>query len=452
MWVHPSPYAHKTTALLCILLLLHLQLGTAGCGQSLTMPLPAPPVGAPTVIPLTPDHPISVALRNTAFAGATAMEVNRDVGTFRMIFPDDGRLLSGHFVQRGAEWEITQFDFASGDKSATMFLNPSTRQVTAIRTVEGDEWKPSNTNSALAINQLSATSRLGSYFEANAELMQLEADLVGKSDAAFFLPIFTTILIIWLICANFFGICTGLPIIFAAITAILISMPPPENPEPEPTPGVNNPPVARDDAFTTSEDTPVNGDVLADNGSGVDSDPDGDALSVALATGPANGSVVLQIDGSFSYTPDMGFSGMDTFVYQLADGNGGTDLATATITVTPVNEPPDAMDDEFTVEIEFAVSGNLFLDNGHGPDTDPDGDTFVVCEVEGAASNVGMTINFPSGASVIVMANGDFTYDSIGGVALVQGKSDTFTYTICDGNGGSDTATVTVTVTFGNPE
>jgi hypothetical protein len=63
-----------------------------------------------------------------------------------------------------------------------------------------------------------------------------------------------------------------------------------------------------------------------------------------------------------------------------------------------------------------------------------------------------MTINFPSGASVIVMANGDFTYDSIGGVALVQGKSDTFTYTICDGNGGSDTATVTVTVTFGNPE
>jgi len=59
------------------------------------------------------------------------------------------------------------------------------------------------------------------------------------------------------------------------------------------------------------------------------------------ASDPAGGSVILNPDGSFAYTPDAGFTGTDTFVYTASDGNGGTAIATVTITVTkPLVGPP----------------------------------------------------------------------------------------------------------------
>ena len=84
----------------------------------------------------------------------------------------------------------------------------------------------------------------------------------------------------------------------------------------------SDPPVAEDDAETTDEDTPVNIKVL-DNDSpapltvtGVDSD-----------NGPSNGKVTLKPDGSFDFTPDPNFNGVDSFVYHISDGNGGMDAA-----------------------------------------------------------------------------------------------------------------------------
>jgi large repetitive protein len=106
---------------------------------------------------------------------------------------------------------------------------------------------------------------------------------------------------------------------------------------------VTNPaPVARNDAFTTAEDTVVSGSLLANNGSGADTDPDGDALTVATVpvTGPTNGGVVINADGTFTYTPNANFFGTDTFVYRVTDANGATSTATATITITSVNDAP----------------------------------------------------------------------------------------------------------------
>lgn len=95
-------------------------------------------------------------------------------------------------------------------------------------------------------------------------------------------------------------------------------------------PVTNQPPVAVDDAVTTAEETTVIVKVL-DN----DLDPENDTLSVAVQTEPANGGVEILPNGRILYTPIAGFSGTDTFVYIIDDGNGGTANATVTVTVNP---------------------------------------------------------------------------------------------------------------------
>ena len=83
-------------------------------------------------------------------------------------------------------------------------------------------------------------------------------------------------------------------------------------------------------------------------------------------------------------------------------------------------------------------------------DIDIDGDTLTVTQVNGSGANVGSTFTLPSGANLTVNAAGDFTYDPNGAFEYLdsgQRATDTFTYQIDDGNGGTETATVTVTIT-----
>ncbi|MCB1887925.1 MAG: tandem-95 repeat protein, partial [Rhodocyclaceae bacterium] len=101
---------------------------------------------------------------------------------------------------------------------------------------------------------------------------------------------------------------------------------------------VNDAPVANDDSGTTQEDVPVTftaAELLAN-----DSDIDGDTLTID-SVGPAtNGTVVLNPDGTVTFTPTANFNGTASFVYTVSDGNGGTDTATVTLTVDPDNDPP----------------------------------------------------------------------------------------------------------------
>ena len=114
---------------------------------------------------------------------------------------------------------------------------------------------------------------------------------------------------------------------------------------------VNDPPVADDDTGTTDEDTPVTVPVL-----GNDSDIDGtlDPASVAVTTNPANGAASDNPDGTITYTPDPDFHGTDTFEYQVCDDDGACDIATVTITVDPVNDGPDAVNDSDTTDEDSA--------------------------------------------------------------------------------------------------
>jgi glucose/arabinose dehydrogenase len=96
---------------------------------------------------------------------------------------------------------------------------------------------------------------------------------------------------------------------------------------------VNDPPLAQTDAATTEEGLPVMLDVLIN-----DSDPESDTLSIASITQPANGAATH--DGAaVTYSPNPGYSGVDTLTYTIEDGHDGTDTATITITIN-ANQPP----------------------------------------------------------------------------------------------------------------
>jgi VCBS repeat-containing protein len=203
----------------------------------------------------------------------------------------------------------------------------------------------------------------------------------------------------------------------------------------------NRAPVSSDDAYTGNQDAPLN----VNAGAGVlanDTDPDGNTLTAIKVTDPTHGTVILNSDGSFIYTPNAGFHGADTFTYKANDGQLNGNTATVTITV---NAPPTAVADSNATDQNTLASGNVLTN-----DTDPDaGDTLTVSAVNGSAANVGTQITLASGALLTVNANGTYSYDPNGSFAsLPQGQSatDSFTYTISDGHGGTSSATVTITV------
>ncbi|NET44443.1 Ig-like domain-containing protein, partial [Okeania sp. SIO2B3] len=193
-------------------------------------------------------------------------------------------------------------------------------------------------------------------------------------------------------------------------------------------PSENNPPVAGDDNVSTAENTPVTFPFSSN-----DTDPDGDTVLIDSfdSSSTNGGSVSLNLDGTFTYTPPTDFSGTDTFNYTVSDGNGGTDTATVTISVTaaaPDNSPPTAGADSATTTFNTAVTINVLAN-----DSDPDEDNISVISADSTSANNG---------NITVNSDNTVTYTPADGFT----GTDTFTYTIDDGNGGTDLGTVTVSV------
>ena len=182
---------------------------------------------------------------------------------------------------------------------------------------------------------------------------------------------------------------------------------------------VNDDPVANDDTATVAEDGSVIIDVL-----GNDTDVDGDTLTVTAASSP-NGDVVINGDGTLTFTPAPNYNGPAEITYTVSDGNGGEDTGSVDVTVTPVNDDPVANDDTATTDFETAVVIDVL-----GNDTDVDGDTLTVASATS-----------PDG-DVVINGDGTLTFTPAAGF---EGDA-TITYTVSDGNGGSDDAVVTVTV------
>jgi VCBS repeat-containing protein len=190
---------------------------------------------------------------------------------------------------------------------------------------------------------------------------------------------------------------------------------------------VNDAPIAVDDAFSGDEDTPLAGNVLAN-----DTDVEGNALNATLVAGPANGALVLNADGSFTYTPNANFNGTDSFTYRVNDGTLDGNLATVTLTVNPVNDAPIANDDLASTPINAPVTIAVLANDA---------------DVEPGALTVNAATVAPAEGSVAINGDGTLTFTP----ALNYTGVATITYTVTDAGGLTDTATVTVNVGANTP-
>ena len=193
---------------------------------------------------------------------------------------------------------------------------------------------------------------------------------------------------------------------------------------------VNDAPVAQDDAANTPEDVAVSIYVMAN-----DTDANGDPLEIVAGsvTSPTNGAVSVndnftpldRTDDFIDYTPNANFHGTDSFTYFVTDGGLDSTPATVDITIGSVNDDPVAQDDSGRTNTGFP---NTFavLSNDYDVDSDPIAIIGVTDGTHGTVTNNISDVTFtPAGAYV---------------------GTDSFTYTIGDGNGGSASATVDVVV------
>ncbi|MFN0017563.1 MAG: tandem-95 repeat protein [Pirellulaceae bacterium] len=191
---------------------------------------------------------------------------------------------------------------------------------------------------------------------------------------------------------------------------------------------VNDSPTAVNDAATLAE-----GATLAIPLSTNDTDVDGtiDATSIVVTQNPANGTVVVNSNGTVSYTHNGSETTSDSFRYTIKDNSGtASGTATVAITVTPVNDAPVAVNNVLTVNEGAGGTVNVSTN-----DTDIDGTIDVATVVIGQA---------PTNGNVVVNGDGTVTYTHNG----TETATDSFTYTIKDNNGlVSGTATVGITVT-----
>lgn len=128
---------------------------------------------------------------------------------------------------------------------------------------------------------------------------------------------------------------------------------------------INNLPVAVNDLYTTAYEKVL--DIPAAGLLSNDSDSDGDVLSASLTSSPSNGLVTVNADGSFSYTPNTGFSGVDSFTYTVDDGNDGSATATVEITIEAQTEAAIFTNMATSSSTRFGKVSGSYLDT-HGAD------------------------------------------------------------------------------------
>lgn len=152
--------------------------------------------------------------------------------------------------------------------------------------------------------------------------------------------------------------------------------------------------------------------------------------SYFLVTGPARGTLVFNADGSYQYTahrqPTVGFVDSDSFQYNNAEDDGPH---TVSISITPTNDAPVAMDQAFTVQTDSSHDGQLMA-------TDVDGDALTYA-----------LIVAPSLGTLVLNADGSFNFSANMG----EGGTDSFVFQASDGLADSNSATVTITVVFVEP-
>jgi VCBS repeat-containing protein len=223
---------------------------------------------------------------------------------------------------------------------------------------------------------------------------------------------------------------------------------------------------AIDDDIALQEDQTASGNVFANDIDLDAGDLDGNGLADGLTVtaidgvpGAVDSQIVLAdgitlavgADGSYVIdAQDADYLSLDETIdfsvtYNVDDGNGGSDSATLSITVTGVNDDPLAVADSNATDEASTVSGNVLAN-----DSDIDRlDVLEVSTVNGDTAAVGSPITLDSGALLTMSADGTYVYDPNGAFdALNTGDqaTDSFTYSVADGQGGFATTTVDITI------
>ena len=186
---------------------------------------------------------------------------------------------------------------------------------------------------------------------------------------------------------------------------------------------LNDTPVANSQTITVGEDTPFSGTLTA-------VDADGNSLTFSAGTVAAqHGTVVINANGSFTYTPNANYSGPDAFSFKVNDGTINSADATVTVNVTGANDLPVATAQAITVTEDTGFTGTL-------TGTDADGNPLTFSA--GAVA--------PAPGTAVIIPYATLTYTP---TANYTG-SDTFSFKVNDGTGNSTDANVTVTVTAVN--
>lgn len=182
----------------------------------------------------------------------------------------------------------------------------------------------------------------------------------------------------------------------------------------------NTGPNALDDSYAVNA-----GSTLSVSAPGLLQNDSGNTLQVTSHTDPAHGTLSINADGGFSYTPDPGYAGSDGFDYTVTDINNATDTAHVSITVNAVDSNQvEAVDDSYSVETGHTISGNVMNnDTGSG--------IHIISHTD------------PSKGTLTLNADGSFTYTPDPNKA----GDDSFTYTIQGDTGLPDSATVVITIT-----
>ncbi|MFQ5648303.1 MAG: tandem-95 repeat protein [bacterium] len=192
---------------------------------------------------------------------------------------------------------------------------------------------------------------------------------------------------------------------------------------------INDAPRTADDVAATSEDTPV---MIAVTANDVDVDGTLNFSTLTITSAPGNGTVqVNPANGEVTYTPNLNFSGQDSFNYTIKDNTGlPSNESTVTISVSDENDLPLAQDDQATTDEDVTVVIDVAAN-----DSDPDG----------SVDPTSVTLVTPPtrGTATVDATTGQITYTP----AADFNGSDSLKYTIKDNLGASSNeATVTITV------
>lgn len=154
----------------------------------------------------------------------------------------------------------------------------------------------------------------------------------------------------------------------------------------------NSAPVANNDSYSLNEDSSLTGGSVLTN----DADADGNTLTASLVSGPAHGTLTLNANGTFSYTPSANFHGTDSFTYRAHDGSAYSNVATVTLTITAVNDAP---------VLTTSGGNSSFIENASGSVIDASLTLSDVDNATLASARVAITGNFASGQDVVAFVN-----------------------------------------------